>query len=103
MIRAWPAAVGRARLSFQLVGEVALVALLAVTTASSWRDGTPTDELASLISPSEIAAIETSGGSVPGTTHLRPNLPVVTPAASPLPRGPVSPPVQILIPLLDVH
>jgi len=40
---------------------------------------------------------------MPGTTHLRPPLPVVLPPARPLPRGPVSPPVQLLIPLLDVH
>jgi LPXTG-site transpeptidase (sortase) family protein len=101
MIRAWPAIVGRAQLSTQLLGEVALVALLLVTAASSWRDGTPSDELANL--PAPVASTDVSGGGLSGTSHLRPNLPVVAPPASPLPQGPVSPPVQILIPLLDVH
>jgi len=101
MIRAWPAAVGRAQISTRLVGEVVLGVLLLVSTASSWRDGIPTDEFATQPAPS--AYTDVSGNGMPGTTHLRPPLPVVLPPARPLPRGPVSPPVQLLIPLLDVH
>jgi sortase family protein len=103
MIRAWPAIVGRAQLSTQLLGEVVLVVLLLVTAASSWRDGIPTGELADVVGPSGVASMDVSEGGLQGTTRLRPKLPVVAPAASPLPRGPVSPPVQLLIPLLDVH
>ncbi len=101
MIRAWPTGVGHAQISIRLLGEVVLGVLLLVTAASSWRDGIPTDGLANL--PAPVASTDVSGGSLTGTTHLRPNLPVVEPESSPLPRGPVSPPVQLLIPLLDVH
>ena len=95
--------VGRAQLYTRLLGEVALVALLVATAVSSWRDGVPTDEFADLLAPTGMASTDVSGDSLYGTAHLRPKLPVVAPPASPLPRGPVSPPVQILIPLLDVH
>jgi hypothetical protein len=103
MIRAWPAAVGRAQLSTQLLGEVVLTLLLVVTAVASWRDGIPTDEFADQVAPTGFASVDSSGNTLSGTTHLRPPLPVVAPAASPLPRGPVSPPVQLLIPVLDVH
>jgi Sortase (surface protein transpeptidase) len=101
MIRAWPAAVGRAQISTQLLGEVVLVVLLVVTAASSWRDGIPTDEFADQLAPT--AYTDVSGNGMTGTTHLRPPLPVVTPDPPPQPRGPTAPPVQLLIPLLDVH
>ena len=103
MIRAWPAGVGRAQISTQLLGEVVLGLLLVVTAASSWRDGIPTDELGGSIAPSAVAYMDVRANSLSGTTHLRPPLPVVAPPARPLPRGPVSPPVQLLIPSLDVH
>jgi LPXTG-site transpeptidase (sortase) family protein len=101
MIRAWPAGVGRAQISIRLLGEVVLGVLLLVTAASSWRDGIPTDEFANEPAPS--AFTDVSGNGMTGTTHLRPPLPVVAPEPSPLPLGPTSPPIQLLIPLLDVH
>jgi Sortase domain len=105
MIRAWPALVGRAHLSKRLVGEIVLVALLGVTVASTWRDGIPTDGLVDLVAPPRdgIAALDVSGNSLSGKPPWGPILPVVTPAPSPLPQGPISPPVQLLIPFLDIH
>lgn len=103
MIRAWPAVAGRAQLSTRLLGEVLLGVLLAVTVAASWRDGISPDESGDQVAPASVASLDPSGNTLSGTTHLRPPLPVVAPAASPLPRGPVSPPVQLLIPVLDVH
>lgn len=100
MITAWLAVVGRAKLSTQLLGEVVLSVLLVLTAASTSRDGIPTDESADQVA---AASMDVSGNSLLGTTHFRPALPVVTPEASPLPRGPVSPPVLLLIPALDVH
>jgi hypothetical protein len=99
MIRAWPAVVSRAHLSTRLLGEVVLVALLAVTAAASWRDGIPTDELANQAAPMGVASA-TVPVDDPAISHARPK---PAPAPSPLPRGPISPPVQLLIPLLDVH
>ena len=116
MIRAWPALVGRAqlstqllgevllgraRLSTQLVGEVLLVVLLVATAATSWRDGIPTDDLANLAAPMGVSSTGVAGEDLSTLPHLKPVM--TPPPASPLPRGPVSPPVQILIPLLDVH
>jgi sortase family protein len=100
MIRAWPAAVGRAQLSRQLLGEIALVALLLSMAAATWSDGTPSDNLANQAIPMGVASTQLSGDDLSVIPPWRPS-PV--PAASPLPRGPISPPVQILIPLLDVH
>jgi len=100
MIRAWPAIVGRAHLSTRLLGEVVLVALLVVTTAASWRDGIPTDELANQAAPMGVASATVPVDDLSVLPHARPK---PAPAPSPLPRGPISPPVQLLIPLLDVH
>jgi Sortase domain len=100
MIRAWPAMVGRAQLSTRLLGEVALVALLVVTAAASWRDGIPTDDLANLAAPMGAASTQPPGDDLSVIPTWRPT---PAPAPSPLPRGPISPPVQLLIPLLDVH
>ncbi len=105
MIRAWPATVDRAHFSTRLVGEVVLVVLLAVSAASIWRDGGPTDGLVDLVAPPQdgIAALEVSGNNLSGKPHWGPTLPVVAPAPPPQPRIPTAAPVQLLIPVLDVH
>jgi LPXTG-site transpeptidase (sortase) family protein len=103
MIRARPAIFGPAQPSIRLLlGEAMLLVLLVVTAASSWRDGISADELAVQPALTAGAYADVPGNSLSGPTHLRPPLPVAPPA-SPLPRGPVSPPVQLLIPVLDVH
>jgi LPXTG-site transpeptidase (sortase) family protein len=105
MIWARPAIVVRAHLSTRLVGEVLLVLMLAVTAASTWRDGMPTDGLVDLATPPRdgIAALEVSGNNLSGKPHWGAPLPVVDPAPAPEPRIPTAPPAQLLIPLLDVH
>ena len=81
------------------------MALLAVTAASTWRDGGPTDGLIDLVAPPQdgIAALEVSGNNLSGKPHWGPTLPVVEPAPPPQPRIPTAAPVQLLIPALDVH
>jgi hypothetical protein len=96
MVRTWPEVVGRVQVPAVLMGQVALALLLAVTVASSWRDGFPTDQLADLVAPTPtgVAAKEVSGTPQPGA-----KLPLVAPG----PQAPTAAPVQLLIPLLDVH
>ena len=105
MIWARPAIVVRAHLSTRLVGEVLLVLMLAVTAASTWRDGMPTDGLVDLVAPPRdgIAAMEVSGNNLSRKPHWGAPLPVVAPAPVPRARIPTAPPAQLLIPLLDVH
>lgn len=105
MVRAWPSLVGRVHLSAQLLGQVVLAVLLAVTLAFSPRDGVPTDEYVDAVgpAPSGIAAMQVSGNNLSGKPDLASRLPVVVPAPPPEPRIPTAPPVQLLIPFLDVH
>jgi hypothetical protein len=105
MMRARPAIVDRAQLSTRLVGEVVLVVLVALTAASTWRDGIPTDGLVDLVAPPRdgIAAMDVSANNLSGKPHWGPILPVVEPAPPLEPRIPTAAPVQLLIPLLDVH
>jgi Sortase domain len=108
MVRAWPSLVGRAQLSLPLLGEVVLTALLAVTLAFSWRDGVPTDGFVDAGSPSPtgMASMQVSGNNLSGKPRLASRLPVVIAAPDPqpvIPTGPTAAPVQLLIPLLDVH
>jgi Sortase domain len=95
MVRAWPPAVGRVHVSTVLVGPVALALLLAATVATSWRDGFPTDQLADLVAPPPIGIAEKQAS---GNSQA---VPVMVPVTEP--RIPTAPPVQLLIPQLDVH
>ena len=101
MIRTWPAALSRVRVSKSLLGEVVLLVLLAVTVATSWRDGMPTDQLADLVGP---AATGVGAPQVSGNPDLLgSNLPDTQPAPAPQPYTPSAAPVQLLISRLDVH
>jgi hypothetical protein len=105
MIRARPAAVGRAHISTRLFGEFALVVMLTVAAATAWRDGMPTDGLVDLVAPPR-EAISTQDGSASNLSakpHGGGALPVVGLAPAPEPHIPTAPPVQLLIPALDVH
>jgi hypothetical protein len=95
--------VGRVHISTQLVGQVLLAVLLTVTLVFSWRDGAPTDEFvdAGGRSVTGIASMQVSGNNLSGKPVLASRLPFVAPAPEPL--APTAPPVQLLIPLLDVH
>jgi hypothetical protein len=95
----------KAHMATRLFGEVALAALLGVTLAFSWSDGTPNyDPFKALAVPtlSGIAALPVSGN------NLYSGKPVVIPkppAPTPIPEAPIpsSPPVRLLIPALNVH
>jgi len=108
MVRAWPGVTGRVRLPTRLMGEVALVALLAITLAFSGRDtATPAkfvydDGPATTLAGIELMQVSANNLSgKPGWTSIQP---VVTPALPPPdPSIPTAPPVQLLIPALDVH
>jgi Sortase domain len=95
MVRTWPTVGGRVRAPAALLGQVALGLLLMATVASAWRDGFPTDQLVDLVAPppSAIADKEVAGKPQPGS-----KVPVITRAPQP-----TAAPVQLLIPLLDVH
>jgi Sortase domain len=88
----------------QLVGEVALAALLCVTAAVSWRDGAPTDGYVDTGGPirAGIALMPVSGDNLySGKPFLVPK----PPAPPPPPQAPIptSPPVRLLIPTLNIH
>jgi hypothetical protein len=95
MVRTWPAVVGHVHVSTLLLAKVALAVLLLAALATSWRDGIPTDQLVDLVAPPStgVASMGVSGNK----------LPVARPAPAPKPQAPTAPPVQLLIPLLDVH
>ena len=101
VVGTWPAVFGRVHVSTQLLGQVVLTALLVVTVASSWRDGIPTDQFVELGAPppADMASNNLSAKH----THSGPTVPVAAPATPPKPRAPTALPVQLLIPLLDVH
>jgi LPXTG-site transpeptidase (sortase) family protein len=97
LMRTWPAALSRVTVSKSLLGEVLLAVLLAVTVATSWRDGMPTDQLADLVAP-PVTTIDSA--QVPGSGS---KLPAAQPAPAPQPYMPSAAPVQLLISSLDVH
>jgi len=106
LVRTWPRALGRVSISTSLLGEVVLAALLAVTVASSWRDGMPTDQLADLVAPplASIDAAQVSGNNLSGKPDWwGSKLPVVLPASTQQAYVPSASPAQLLIPALDVH
>lgn len=94
-----------AHLSAKLVGEATLAVLLAVTLVFSWRDTVPADRYAFPAIPATAA---------PSTAPLEDDVRMDRPAAVAIGRSeamappaqaqiPTAPPVQILIPTLDVH
>jgi len=106
MIRTWPAALSRVPVSKSLLGEAVLLVLLAVTVATSWRDGMPTDQLADLVAPAatSVDAPQATGNHISGNPDWwGSNLPDTQPAPAPQPYMPSAPPVQLLISRLDVH
>jgi hypothetical protein len=107
MVRTWPGVTGRVRLPTRLMGEVALVALLAITLAFSGRDtATPAkfvyDDGPAATLPG-IEFMQVSGNNLSGKPVVAARLPIVDPAPPPQLRIPTAAPVQLLIPLLDVH
>jgi len=104
MVGTRPITLKRVALPTSLLGEVVLVALLAVTVATSWRDGFPTDQLPDLVAPpAAVDSQQVTGNNLSGKPDWWGSRPVVHPAPAAQPYMPSAPPVQLLIPLLDVH
>jgi hypothetical protein len=87
---------GTHRLPAQLMGEVLLGVLLVLTLGFSWRDGIPTDE--NVMAFSAAPSDSTAPRYVPGKSLVVPGQ-----RGELVPPQPTAPPVQLLIPALDVH
>ncbi|HXC78008.1 MAG TPA: class F sortase [Candidatus Acidoferrum sp.] len=103
MVRPRPTPLKRVAVPTTLLGEIVLVALLAVTVATSWRDGFPTDQLPDLAAPVTADLPQVTGNNLSGKPDWWGSKPVVNPARAAQPYMPTAPPVQLLIPQLDVH
>jgi len=101
LVRTRPASFGRVQQSTQLLGQVMLLVLLAVTMAFSWRDGARSDEYVYPVVPP--ASMQVSGDNLSAKPRSAATVPVAATAAPVQPQEPTAPPVMLLIPLLDVH
>jgi hypothetical protein len=92
-----------AHLSARLVGEAALAVLLAFTLVFSWRDAVPADKYVfASVSPTSSTPVAENGLRLGRPAQVSSSHSV---ALAPIAQVqfPTAPPVQILIPELDVH
>jgi hypothetical protein len=104
MARIWPSLVGRANVTTQLIGEVALAVLLGVSLVATWRDGIPSDGYVDKVVPiqSGIALLPVSANNLySGKPFLVPKPPPPK-IVAPVPIL-TSPPVRLLLPSLNIH
>ena len=95
-----PSSVPRSNLTVQLMSAVGLAAVMVVTLAFSWSDGVHSDTQFDSVGPAQLLVASTA----PAVNDLSPpRLFVVTPAEHPQAPIPTAPPVQLLIPRMDVH
>jgi hypothetical protein len=104
MARTWPSSV-LAHLSTKLVGEATLAVLLAVTLVFSWRDAAPADRYTFAVVRATTASSATPLEDDvrldrPSQVAIGRSVAMAPPAQAQVPSAP---PVQILIPDLDVH
>jgi Sortase domain len=87
------------------VGAFVFVVTLGVTLAFTWSDGTPADDPldADSVSSSGFASQDPANNVYLDESFLASRPRVVTPPPQSPPGMPTAPPVQLLIPLLDVH
>jgi hypothetical protein len=102
------AALGRRAQSLhRAAGALVFVATLGVTLAFTWSDGTPATDAfdpALMASPTAVVASEDPANNVYlDESFLASRPPAVAPPPQSPPNMPTAPPVQLLIPLLDVH
>ena len=106
MASIWPILGRRAHAVTRMAGEVALVVLLGVTAAASWRDGAPTDVyVAPVVGPilTGIALQQVSANNLySGKPFLVPKPPAPAPPAQAAP-FPTALPVRMLVPSLNIH
>lgn len=104
MASIWPSLGRQVHVTTRLFGEVALVVLLGVTLAGSWRDGVPVNDYVGPVTPIQtgIALTSVSGNNLySGKPFLVPKPPVAAPIVErPIP---TALPVRLLVPSLDIH
>jgi hypothetical protein len=92
----------RAHLSAQLVGEVGLAVVLAVTLVFTWRDAVPSDTYVFAAGPA--SSVQASDNNLrlgrPAQASTSHSVAMAAPAQA---QVPTAPPVQILIQDLNVH
>ena len=98
---------GRLHLSRQLLGQAMLAIVLVMSLTFSSRDGVAEGTFAYDIGPIQDgvadSTLQVTGGYQWRKAGYPANLPVADPTPPPKPRVPTAAPVQLLIPLLDVH
>jgi LPXTG-site transpeptidase (sortase) family protein len=110
MVRKAPS-LPRAHISAKVLGEIALAALLLVTLAFSWRDGVPIngfdDSQAATQSTVRVEALPREqpafGMTLPGLRNVTSWAKTTGELVSTRALIPTAPPVQLLIPSLNVH
>ena len=108
MINSWPSLVHRVHPSAQLLGQVALGGLLLATLAFSPRDAVPTEDSAVWPQPgvrvqAAVAEQPLFGLVLPGISKLSAIARAGGATVSSKALVPTAPPVQLLIPTLNVH
>jgi len=108
MINSWPSLVHRVHPSAQLLGQVALGGLLLATLAFSPRDAVPTEDSAVWPQPgvrvqAAVAQQPLFGLVLPGISKLSAIARAGGATVSSKALVPTAPPVQLLIPTLNVH
>jgi len=102
MARTWPFQGWRARATTQVIGQVVLGALLVLTLAFSGRDGTPSigykDSVGHTLSGTALF-----GQTIPSIRNLSDWTTTTEMSVSAKVLIPKAPPVQLLIPSLDIH
>jgi hypothetical protein len=97
MVRTWLSR-GRKHLTTQLAGEAALVVVLGATLVFAWSDGRtnaamlPTQSAMTSFAPNLSGVQNTSGEATAGSSSVTAKVFI-----------PTAPPLQLLIPALDVH
>jgi hypothetical protein len=110
MLRSWPPSVPRVRPSAQLLGEIALGAILVATLAFSPRDAAPSAGYDDAWTTQVVTPYQSTSGeqvqfgfTLPGLRNLSSGVLAGGVAISSKALVPTSPPAQLLIPALNVH
>jgi hypothetical protein len=104
-MRIWPSLGRRAHLATRVFGEVALAAVLGLTLALAWSDGTPNSDPFNTVAMPQLAGIAALPVSGNNLYSGKPVLIPKPPAPTPIPEAPIpkSPPVRLFLPTLNLH
>ncbi len=103
MLNTWPSLVRRAHISARLAGEGALAVMLVATLAFSPRDGAPVDRSEVLAVPIPALMSPFGQAALPDSQSLSALATTTEVSVSAKALIPTAPPVQLLIPALNVH